>query len=220
MSTLYEQYRPKSFDDVIGQDAAIARLKMIGRRGFGGHAIWLAGASGIGKTTLARLVASEIADPFATTELDAVNLTPARLDAIEADLPYGSLSDKAGKAIIINEAHGLRVAAVRKLLVLLERLPAHVVVVFTTTNEGNQHFESVEDSAPLISRCIRVKLTNQGLKDKFAARGREIAEAEELCSKPLSAFQKFLKSNKNNFRALLQAIETGEFLYANEREAV
>ncbi len=40
------------------------------------------------------------------------------------------------KAVIVNESHGLRKDTIRQLLVLLERLPAHVVFVFTTTTDG------------------------------------------------------------------------------------
>ncbi len=94
-----------------------------------------------------------MAAPFATQELDATDLTPAALREIEHVMAsYGM--GKGGRAFIINEAHGLRKDTIRQLLVVLERLPDHVVVVFTTTCEGEgqlfdtaQPVRAVPDSA-------------------------------------------------------------------------
>ena len=67
---LHEKYRPANFADVIGQPKAVASLQgLAARSGFGGRAIWLSGASGTGKTTLARIIAATVADGWAVTEL-------------------------------------------------------------------------------------------------------------------------------------------------------
>jgi len=71
MATLTETYRPSTWSEVVGQDKAIGKLRAIGRNGFGGRAIWITGASGTGKTTLARIVAAEVASDWATIEVDA-----------------------------------------------------------------------------------------------------------------------------------------------------
>jgi DNA polymerase III subunit gamma/tau len=67
---LYEQYRPQSWGEVIGQDKAIQKIEAMKRRGLGGRAYWIAGQSGTGKTTLARLLALEIADKLNVIEVD------------------------------------------------------------------------------------------------------------------------------------------------------
>lgn len=55
---LTEKYRPQSFDAVIGQDKAVRVLsRFADNGGFGGHAFYITGKSGTGKTTLARLIA-------------------------------------------------------------------------------------------------------------------------------------------------------------------
>src|SRR5690606_30764101 len=101
--------------------------------------------------------AAELADDFAIEELDAGELTPARLKDTERSMQTLAIGDKPGRAYLINEAHGCRKDAVRQLLVLLERLPAHVAVIFTTTNDGQDSlFEDIEDAHPLLSRCIRL----------------------------------------------------------------
>jgi replication-associated recombination protein RarA len=96
----------------------------------------LSGQSGTGKTTLARLIASDVADEFFITEVDATSLTVAGLQELEREMSSYGWGGKIGRAYLINEAHALRKPVIRQLLVLLERIPAHVAIVFTTTCEG------------------------------------------------------------------------------------
>ena len=63
----------------MGQDKALRRLEVLRRRGLAGRAYWISGQSGTGKTTIARLIAAEIADDLHVEELDASDLTPGRL---------------------------------------------------------------------------------------------------------------------------------------------
>ena len=72
---LYEQYRPKTFDEVVGQEKVIGKLQRLAKRGLGGRVYWITGSSGTGKTTLARIIASEVSDDFAVIEIDGSDLT-------------------------------------------------------------------------------------------------------------------------------------------------
>ena len=101
---LHEKYRPLTWGQVLGQDKAVSALQAIGARGWGGRSYFLTGPSGVGKTTLARLIAAEVADGFYVAELDASDLTPARLRDVEATMSLWG-GGRGGRAWIINETH-------------------------------------------------------------------------------------------------------------------
>ena len=209
---LHEQFRPKRWDDVVGQDKAIEQINQLRKRDLGGRAYFISGQSDTGKTTIAKLLAAEIANEFCTVEIDASIATPARLTIIEQELNLYGWGGK-GRAYLINEAHGLSRPSIRQLLVLLERLPSHVIFVFTTTNEGVEGlFEEKIDAHPLLSRCQEIKPARRNLSEPFARRARDVPIASGLNGQPQSEYDKLVRKHKNNLRAVLQEIESGTML--------
>lgn len=212
MSALYEDVRPTTYADVVGQDKVLRKLDALRKRGLGGRAYWMTGASGTGKTTVAKLIAAEVSEPYLTEEWDGQSMTVARVSEIER-ATWGRPLGK-GQAFIVDEAHRLSPAVIARLLVVLEGLPDWVTVLFTTTTDAQRDlFESKLDASPLLSRCAVLAFSRQGLAKPFAQRAKDIAESEGLCDgQPIAKYVTLVQKHKNNLRAVLQDIETGAML--------
>jgi replication-associated recombination protein RarA len=212
---LYEQYRPKSFEEIVAQDKAVKQIQTALKTGWGGRAFWLSGGSGMGKTTLARIIASQGANDFFVNEYDSADaIGVEEIEDITRSMYLSGGGGKKGRAYIINEAHGLRRQSIRVLLGVLERIPKHVVFIFTTTQAGQKGlFEAQIDAAPLLSRCTVIQLENGEKQTKaFAEHCRLVALCENLDGQPVEKYIALAKLHKNNLRAMLSAIETGNMV--------
>jgi replication-associated recombination protein RarA len=207
-TTIYQQWAPQSLAEVRGQDVAIAEIRGIADTvGLGGQALWLVGGSGRGKSLIAGLVARELADEWCVVEMDAGRLTANMVDNTIMPMMHTlPLGERSGKVLILEEAHGLKGDAMRRLLVLLEHLPSHSTLIFTTTIEGQgKLYDEQLDASPLLSRCFRINITGQGLKRPVAEWLKmKAAESGLDGHHPLSWFEQRMEDSKNNVRAAIQ----------------
>ena len=211
MGQLYEDYRPTKWSEVVGQADAISTIKRMRERGLGGRAFWISGLSGTGKTTIARLLALELADGLSIDEKDATGYMPSDVEDDARWMRCRSLVPPHGQVKIINEAHGLRNDTIRKLLVVLEDIAPHGMWIFTTTKIAQTGlFDQKIDASPLLSRCIELEL--ECSFSSFANRAKKIAEECDLDGRPIEEYIALAKERKGNMRAMLQDIEAGKML--------
>ncbi len=168
---LYRKWRPRQWDEVVGQEHIVQTLKNAVAGGRVGHAYLFAGPRGTGKTTTARLLAKAVnclapdpADRPCNQCENCQALNEGRfLDLIEIDAASNTsvddvrdLRDKinfspskgAFKVYIIDEVHMLSTAAFNALLKTLEEPPDHAIFILATT-------EVHKIPATVLSRCQR-----------------------------------------------------------------
>jgi replication-associated recombination protein RarA len=208
--TIHERYRPQQWSDVVGQEKAIAKIRrIIERPDFRGDAFWIVGPSGCGKTSAARIAAAQLAHPWNVFELDGEACTVDAVREARQQMDYTPLGGRL-KVWIVNEAQAMTPKAAQAWLTVLDPVPNNVVVIFTTTEDSTDIFGDY--SRPFMSRVKEIPLTSQGLAPLFAARAKQIAEAEGLDGQPIEKYAKLAKDCHNNMRAMLQRIELGEMI--------
>lgn len=139
---LYRKYRSRSLDEIVGQSHITGILKRALEQEKISHAYLLTGPAGVGKTSIARILAHEINNlPYehASTHLDIIEIDAASNNSVE---DVRELSEKVQiapviakkKIYIIDEVHMLSKQAFNALLKTLEEPPEHVVFILATTD--------------------------------------------------------------------------------------
>ena len=191
---LARRWRPQGFDDVAGQVAVVTALRNAIRLGRLPHAILLAGPRGVGKTTLARILARGLNCDTGPTDQPCGRCSPCTeiasghsLDVQEIDAASNTGVDNvrelresvryaaaAGKhrIFIIDEVHMLSTAAFNALLKTLEEPPPRSLFVLATTDPQ-------KIPATVLSRVQRFDLKMLGSAEVLA-RLAHIAEQEKL----------------------------------------
>lgn len=213
---LFEKYRPRTWSDVVGQDKAVSTVRRIVERpGFDRGAFWIECAgdnnSGVGKSSLAWVIARQLAEDFFIEPINGARLDKSAVKRIENAAWLSTWGEKRFRVWIVDEAHAISAGAVDALLPFLESLPKHSCIIFTTTRKVDEGLFGTDDG-PFASRCFKVKLTNQGLAKPFAERAKWIAMQEGLDGAPVEKYVRLIQSCKNNLRAALQRIEAGDML--------
>jgi len=133
---LYRKYRPNTLDELVGQPDAVALITEQIKKKNLGHAYLFSGPRGVGKTSLARIIATTIGcDPvFDITEIDAASHNKVD-DIRELNDSVNFIASSPGKkrVFILDEVHMLSNAASNAFLKTLEEPPEHVIFILATT---------------------------------------------------------------------------------------
>lgn len=181
MSTaLYRKYRSKSLDEIVGQSHITDILRRAIKAGRISHAYLLTGPRGVGKTSVARILAHEINElPYSddSTHLDIIEIDAASNNGVEdvrdlrEKVQIAPVSAKK-KVYIIDEVHMLSKAAFNALLKTLEEPPEHIVFILATTDVEKL-------PATIISRTQRYGF--RAISEEDAIKHlRHIADAEKI----------------------------------------
>jgi len=163
---LYRKYRSKTLDEVIGQKHITDILTRAIAAGRVSHAYLLTGPRGVGKTSVARILAHAINGLVydeKSTNLDIIEIDAASNNGVE---DVRDLREKvqiapvsaSKKIYIIDEVHMLSKAAFNALLKTLEEPPEHIVFILATTNVEKL-------PATIISRTQRFSFRPIGVED-------------------------------------------------------
>ena len=198
---LYRKYRPKNFDEVVGQEHITATLKQEIASGRIGHAYLFTGSRGTGKTSCSKIIAKAVNCPnqhdgnpcgvcdickgiddgsvLDVTEIDAASnngVDNIRQLREEANFTPAQVSYRV---YIIDETHMLSVGAFNALLKIMEEPPEHVIFILATT-------EVHKIPATILSRCQRFDFRRIS-PAVIAARVRWVCEQEGIQIDPEAA---------------------------------
>ncbi len=177
---LYRKYRSRSLDEIVGQDHITSLLSAAITADSVSHAYLLTGPRGVGKTSIARIIAHEINGLEYSDEsqhLDIIEIDAASNNGVEdvrdlRDKVHIAPSSARKKIYIIDEVHMLSKPAFNALLKTLEEPPHHVVFILATTDVDKL-------PATIISRVQRFNF--RSISHELATEHlRRIADQEDI----------------------------------------
>ena len=151
---LINKYRPQSLEEVYGQDAVVKSLKSLCEANIP-HAFLLSGNSGVGKTTIARIISKEL-DCGVNNLIEIDAATHTGVDSMRElckGLRYTAHGENNIKFVIIDEAYRLSGSSWDSLLKIIEEPPSHLYFVFATTELSK------------VPKTIQTRCVHYNLKD-------------------------------------------------------
>lgn len=202
---LYRKYRSAGLQEIVGQDHITSTLENAVSKGRISHAYLFTGPRGVGKTSIARIIAHRIANlPYnGTQHLDIIEIDAASNNGVEdirdlRDKVQLAPSTSSHKIYIIDEVHMLSGAAFNALLKTLEEPPAHAVFILATT-------EAHKLPPTIVSRTQRFTFRPVA-KEKVVAHLSHIAKQENIAISP-EALELVADHGEGSFRDSISLLD-------------
>jgi DNA polymerase-3 subunit gamma/tau len=218
--SLYRRHRPRTFEQVVGQEHIVRTLRNAIELGKVHHAYLFVGSRGTGKTSMAKLLACALnADGGPAVQWDTESpvaraiMNGTSMDVVEMDAASNNSVDDirelrenvalapmggGSRVYILDEAHMLTQAAWNAFLKTLEEPPPHVVFVLATT-------EAHKVPATIVDRCHRFDFQRPTL-EQIAGVLRRVS-AEEGIEAPDAAIGMLSRAATGSFRDALGTLE-------------
>jgi len=202
---LYEKYRPRDFDDIVGKanEQTIKSLSGMAEKSDFPHCILFTGETGSGKTTLARIVAMKLLPSSEDYEYGLYEENMSHRTGVADTREIGdasrtvSMAASGKKVYILDEIHNISKQGQDNLLKYFEGVPNHLFWICCTDSP-----EKVDKA--LRGRCIQFEMHKPALEE-MTGYLQLVSTKEE---KPISAeIAKHIADNSNDMRAALQNLE-------------
>jgi len=132
---LYKRYRPSKFSELVGQEHVVKTLVAMGKRNAIPHCILLSGPSGVGKTTIARILRQKLG--CGDSDYEEINASDYRgiemVRKIRSNMMMAPISGRC-RVWTIDECHQLTSDAQNSFLKILEDTPTHCYFILSTTD--------------------------------------------------------------------------------------
>ena len=202
---LYRNYRPQTFNDIVGQNHIVSVLKNAIDKDQISHAYLFYGSRGTGKTSIAKIFANEVNgnEIYQKENVDIIEIDAASNNGVDEvrDIKEAIKflpTEGKYKVYIIDEVHMLTTAAFNALLKTLEEPPAHVIFILATT-------EIHKIPATILSRCQRFEFKNLS-QEQLIDRLKYIAKEENLVIEE-AAIEKIATLAKGGLRDAISILD-------------
>jgi len=151
---LGEQLRPKTWADIVGQSKAVRQIRAITkRRGHAGTCWWFFGPSGVGKTSMARILAAEYSNEILTEETVGRDLLAETVRSMMKRIGQPTLC--GNRVWIVNEAQDIPAASLSLLLDAVEQIKVskYDMIIFTAIEHPNKAGGNGTHYHALLTRC-------------------------------------------------------------------
>lgn len=197
--TLTEKYRPQRIADFIGLDKPKQRMRALIARPK--ESAWLfVGPSGMGKTTLAMAVASELNAEF--HHIPSQRCTIEAVETIRKRCQYVPMAGRSLHLVLVDEADTMSRPAQDAFLSILDSTNRAPNTVFIFTCNGTESLET-----RFKSRCYAVEFSSYGTAKETSAMLESVWNQETNSSAATPNFQRIVKDANNNIRTALMELE-------------